>query len=101
MKKTAYVIGSGPNGLTAAIRLAQAGWNVTVLEAQATLGGGTRSMPLTLPGFLHDVCSAIHPMALSSSAFASFPLAEHGLKWLHSPVPLAHPLDDGTAAILE
>ncbi len=100
MKKTAYVIGSGPNGLTAAIQLARAGWRVTVLEAQPTIGGGARTLPLTLPGFLHDVCSAIHPMAVSSPVFATYPLGEHGLKWIHPPVPLAHPLDDGSAALL-
>jgi phytoene dehydrogenase-like protein len=101
MIRTAYVIGSGPNGLTAAIQLAGAGWRVTVLEAQSTLGGGTRTLQLTLPGFLHDVCSAVHPMGVSSPVFASLPLTEHGLKWIHSPAPLAHPLDDGSAVTLE
>jgi phytoene dehydrogenase-like protein len=99
--KTAYVIGSGPNGLTAAIHLAQAGMDVTVLEAQATLGGATRTLPLTLPGFLHDVCSAAHPMAVSSPVFNALPLEQHGLKWIHPEAPLAHPLDDGSAVTLE
>jgi phytoene dehydrogenase-like protein len=75
--------------------------HVTVLEAQSTLGGGTRSLPLTLPGYVHDVCSAIHPMALSSPVFAGLPLQQHGLQWIHPPAPLAHPLDDGSAATLE
>ena len=96
----ACVIGSGPNGLTAAIILAKAGLRTTVFEAQPTLGGGARSAELTLPGFVHDVCSAVHPWAVSSPAFAAFPLAEHGLEWIYPPVPLAHPLDDGSAAIL-
>lgn len=94
------MIGSGPNGLTAAIVLAQAGLRTTVYEAQPTIGGGARSAELTLPGFVHDVCSAVHPWAVSSPAFAGFPLAEHGLEWIHPPLPLAHPLDDGSAAIL-
>ena len=94
------MVGSGPNGLTAAIILAQAGLRTTVFEAQPTIGGGARSAELTLPGFVHDVCSAVHPWAVSSPAFAGFPLAEHGLEWIQPPLPLAHPLDDGPAAIL-
>ena len=101
MAQSAYVIGSGPNGLTAAIELARAGLRVTVLEAQPTIGGGARTLPLTLPGFLHDVCSAAHPMALSSRAFDAMPLDRHGLTWIHSPSFVAHPLDDGTAATLD
>jgi phytoene dehydrogenase-like protein len=97
----AVVVGSGPNGLAAAITLARRGLSVLVLEAEATVGGGTRSAELTLPGFVHDVCSAIHPMALASPFFRTLPLAEHGLKWIHPPAPLAHPLDDGTAVVLE
>jgi phytoene dehydrogenase-like protein len=94
------VIGSGPNGLTGAIVLAKAGIPTTLIEAAPSIGGGTRSLELTLPGFLHDVCSAVHPMAAASPAFASFPLAEHGLEWIQPPLPLAHPLDDGSAAVL-
>ena len=99
--REAFVIGSGPNGLTAAIVLAKAGIQTTLLEAQKVVGGGMRSAELTLPGFLHDVCSAIHPMGLSSPAFLSFPLAEHGLSWIDPPLPVAHPFDDGSAAVLE
>jgi phytoene dehydrogenase-like protein len=87
--------------LTAAIVLAKAGLRTTVYEAAPTIGGGARSAELTLPGFVHDICSAVHPLAVSSPAFASFPLAEHGLAWIYPPLPLAHPLDDGSAAILE
>jgi len=94
------VVSSGPNGLTAAIVLAKAGLRTTVFEAQPTIGGGARSAELTLPGFVHDVCSAVHPWAASSPAFAGFPLAQYGLEWIQPPLPLAHPLDDGSAAIM-
>ncbi|MBZ5586680.1 MAG: NAD(P)/FAD-dependent oxidoreductase [Acidobacteriia bacterium] len=97
----AVVIGSGPNGLAAAILLARAGRKVTVYEAADRIGGGTCSAELTLPGFVHDVCSAIHPMAVASPCFEQFPLAEHGLEWIHPDAPVAHPLDDGTAVMLE
>src|SRR5207253_392743 len=97
----AVVVGSGPNGLAAAITLARAELSVLVLEANSSIGGGARSAELTLPGFIHDVCSAIHPLALASPFFKSLPLAEHGLEWIHPPAALAHPFDDGTAAILE
>jgi len=100
MTGNACVVGSGPNGLTAAIVLAKAGLRTTVYEEQPTIGGGARSAELTLPGFVHDVCSAVHPWAASSPAFATFPLAEHGLEWIQPPLPLAHPLDDGSAAVL-
>src|SRR5689334_636512 len=99
--RSAYVIGSGPNGLSAAITLAQAGVHVEVFEAEAVPGGGARTMELTLPGFQHDFGSAVHPMAAGSPFFTSLPLRDHGLEWIHSPAPLAHPLDDGTAVTLE
>jgi phytoene dehydrogenase-like protein len=98
---SAIVVGSGPNGLAAAITLARAGLSVTVLEAESTIGGGCRSAELTLPGFTNDVCSAIHPMGIASPFFNSLPLAEHGVTWIHPTVPLAHPLDDGSASILQ
>jgi phytoene dehydrogenase-like protein len=96
----AVVVGSGPNGLAAAITLAQAGCSVLVLEANATIGGGARSAELTLPGFVHDVCSAVHPLAAGSPFFKTLPLERFGLTWIQSEIPLAHPLDDGTAACL-
>jgi len=97
----AIVIGSGPNGLAAAIRLAQAGRSVLVFEAKDTIGGGCRSLELTLPGFVHDMCSAIHPLGLNSPFFRTLPLAQYGLEWVQPPLPLAHPLDDGSAVLLE
>jgi len=92
----AVVVGSGPNGLAAAIELACAGIEVEVHEAEPEPGGGARSAELTLPGFVHDVCSAVHPLAVSSVAFR-----EIDLEWVHPPAPVAHPLDDGTAVLLE
>jgi phytoene dehydrogenase-like protein len=97
----AIVVGSGPNGLAAAVTLARAGRSVLVLEAAETIGGGCRTRELTLPGFRHDVCSAFHPLASTSPFFRDLPLAEHGLELVHPPAPLAHPLDGGTAAVLE
>jgi phytoene dehydrogenase-like protein len=97
----AVVVGAGPNGLAAAVTLARAGCSVLVLEAEDTAGGGCRSEELTLPGFVHDVCSAIHPLGASSPVFADLPLAEHGLEWVHPLAPAAHPLPDGRAAVLE
>ena len=97
----AIVVGAGPNGLSAAIVLAQAGLEVKVFEAEAIPGGGARTMELTLPGFLHDFGSAVHPLAAGSPFFSSLPLQQYGLEWIHSPAPLAHPLDDGTAVVLE
>jgi phytoene dehydrogenase-like protein len=96
----AVVVGSGPNGLAAAITLARAGRSVRVLEAASTIGGGTRTKELTLPGFRHDVCSAIHPLALASPALTALPLADHGLRFVQPQLPLAHPLDGGRAAAL-
>src|SRR5690606_26360636 len=96
----AIVVGAGPNGLAAAIELARAGWSVCVYEARETVGGGTRSAELTLPGFTHDICSAIHPLGLGSPYFLTLPLHEYGLEWIHPGAPLAHPFDDGSAAIL-
>lgn len=97
----AIIVGSGPNGLAAAIRLAQEGLEVVVLEAAATVGGGMRSQALTLPGFVHDVCSAVHPLAVSSPFFRSFPFHACGLEWIYPSASLAHPLDDGPAVMLE
>lgn len=97
----AVVVGSGPNGLAAAITIARAGRSALLIEAKDSIGGGTRTQELTLPGFRHDVCSAVHPLALASPFFQSLDLASHGLEWVHPPVPLAHPLDEGPAVLLE
>ncbi len=96
----AVVVGSGPNGLAAAIELARAGLSVTVYEASSTIGGGARSAELTVPGVLHDVCSAAHPFAMASPFFASLPLAEHGLAWCRPEIDLVHPLDGGDAVAM-
>ena len=97
----AIVVGAGPNGLAAGIAIAQTGRSVLVVEGQDTVGGGARSAALTLPGFLHDVCSAVHPLAVGSPFFSTLPLSSHGLDWVQPPAPLAHPLDDGTAVMME
>ena len=101
MPKNACVIGSGPNGLSAAIVLAQAGLRVEVFEAQPTPGGAVRTMELTLPGFRHDFGAAVFPLGAGSPFFSSLPLEKHGLQWIHPQAPVAHPLDDGTAVVLE
>jgi phytoene dehydrogenase-like protein len=96
----AIVIGSGPNGLAAAIVIAETGRKVLVLEAEPAIGGGVRSAELTLPGFVHDVCSAVHPLAVASPVFRTWPLAAHGVEWIEPPVMLAHPFEDGSAAVV-
>src|SRR5215470_6548673 len=96
----AVVIGAGPNGLAAAVHLAEAGASVVVLEAADEIGGGTRSGELTLPGFVHDRCSAVHPMAILSPYLRQLALADHGLRWIQPPASVAHPLDDQPAVIL-
>lgn len=96
----AVIVGSGPNGLAAAIAMQQEGVNVLVIEGKSSIGGGMRSAALTLPGFVHDVCSAIHPMAVASPFFKSLPLHNHGLEYILPDVAAAHPFDDGTAAFL-
>jgi phytoene dehydrogenase-like protein len=96
----AVVVGAGPNGLAAAVALAKAGVSVLVVECAGEIGGGTRSAELTLPGFVHDVCSAVHPMGELSPFFRELPLHEHGLEWLHPQASVAHPLDDGPAVML-
>src|SRR5215211_8861957 len=93
--------GSGPNGLAAAVELARNGKRVAVLEGKSTIGGGARSAEITLPGFVHDLGSAIHPLGYASPFFRSLPLEEHGLEWVHPDAPLAHPLDGGEAVVLE
>jgi phytoene dehydrogenase-like protein len=96
----AVVVGSGPNGLAAAISLARAGRSVTLLEGSSEVGGGVRSAELTLPGFVHDICSAVYPFGRTSPFFADVDLAVHGLRWIEPPIPVGHPLDDGSAVLL-
>lgn len=96
----AVVVGAGPNGLAAAVEIARNDRSVLVLEAGPTIGGGTRTAELTLPGFQHDICSAIHPMGVASPFFRKLPLKDFGLEWVHPEIPLAHPLDDGSAALV-
>ena len=92
----AVVVGAGPNGLTAAVELARRGFSVAVFEARDTVGGGARTEELTLPGFRHDPCSAVHPLGIDSPAFRAMPLERYGLEWLHADLPMAHPFADGT-----
>lgn len=94
----AVVVGSGPNGLSSAITLQKEGLSVLLIEGKDTIGGGMRTQELTLPGFKHDVCSAIHPMAMGSPFFATLPLQEYGLEFIQAPLAAAHPFDDGTTA---
>ena len=96
----AIIVGSGPNGLAAGITLVRQGWRVLLLEAKATIGGGMRTAELTLPGFHHDICSAIHPLGMGSPFFQNLPLVDYGLEWIQPDIPLAHPFDDGTAVTL-
>ncbi|MDT0380343.1 NAD(P)/FAD-dependent oxidoreductase [Streptomyces sp. DSM 42041] len=98
--RDAVVVGAGPNGLTAAVELARRGFSVELFEALDTVGGGARTEELTLPGFRHDPCSAVHPLGVNSPAFRDMPLARHGLEWLESDLAMAHPFPDGTAAVL-
>src|SRR5713226_4932788 len=100
MGQDAVIIGSGPNGLAAAIALAEGGASVLVLEAMDEIGGGVRTAELTLPGFAHDVCSGAHPMAILSPYFSTLPLLEHGLEWIRPGASVAHPLDGEPAVIL-
>src|ERR1700761_4566112 len=97
----AIVIGSGPNGLAAAILLQQNGLSVLLIEGKDTIGGGMRSAELTLPGFIHDICSAIHPLAIGSPYFQTLPLAEYGLEYIYPEIAVAHPFDNGRAAVLK
>src|SRR5262245_60296746 len=99
-KYDAVVVGAGPNGLSAAIRLAQSGLSVCVFEAQEQIGGGARTMQCTLPGFQHDICSAIHPMVGVSPFFKSLPLQKYGLEWISPTAALAHPFDNEPAVLL-
>ena len=97
----AVVIGAGPNGLAAGITLAREGCRVLVVEAKSTLGGGTRTAELTLPGFHHDLCSAIHPLGVASSFMRSLPLEQYGVEWIYPPAAAAHPFDDSPAVTFD
>jgi len=97
----AIVVGSGPNGLAAAILMQQKGLSVLLIEGKNTIGGGLRSAELTLPGYIHDICSAVHPLAVSSPFFKTLPLAAHGLEFIYPQIAAAHPFDNGTAALLK
>ncbi len=99
MELDAVVVGAGPNGLAAAIELARAGRSVRIYEAAEAPGGGLRSVELTLPGFVHDVCAAVFPFVSASPFFRSLDLERRGVAWLHPTAPLAHPLDDGRAVV--
>lgn len=101
MTYDAVVVGAGPNGLAAAIELQRNGCQTLLIEAEETIGGAARTEEVTLPGFLHDIGSAIHPLGVGSPFFSSLPLSSFGLEWVHPPVPLAHPLQDGPSAFLE
>ncbi|HRE83502.1 MAG TPA: NAD(P)-binding protein, partial [Opitutaceae bacterium] len=100
MEYDAIIVGSGPNGLAAAITLQRAGLSVLMVEGASMLGGGTRTQEVTLPGFYHDICSAIHPMAAASPFFRTLPLEQFGLRYLHPTILAAHPFDEGEAAVL-
>src|SRR5947208_15340615 len=100
MEFDAVIVGSGPNGLAAAIEIARAGHSVCVIEARDTVGGGARTAELTEPGFLHDVCSAVHPLGIASPFFKTLPLTKHGLEWVRPRAALSHPFDTGPAAML-
>ena len=95
----AIVVGSGPNGLAAAITMQQAGLSVLLVEAKDTIGGGLRSAELTLPGYVHDVCSAIHPLAVGAPFFKTLPLHQYGLEFIHPTLAAAHPFEDGNAGL--
>src|SRR5512146_258454 len=97
----AVIVGAGPNGLAAGITLARQGCRVLLLEAKDTVGGGTRTLELTLPGFHHDLCSAIHPLGVASPFMRSLALEEHGVEWIYPPAAVAHPFDDGPAVTFE
>src|SRR3978361_2385862 len=97
----AVIVGSGPNGLAAAILLQQNGLSVLLIEGKDTIGGGMRSAELTLPGFTHDICSAVHPLAASSPFLETLPLSAHGLEYLYPEIAAAHPFDGGNAAVLK